>query len=179
MGERRLVVDHLRVKYEGLFDLFELYKLIDSWLREKAFDKREVRNQEHVRQDGKYVELVLMPWKKISDYARHVVRMEIRAFKLKEVIVTMDGRKVKMNKARLDIIIDAYLDTDYEGRYETKPFYFFIRTIFDKFVYRTYSTQFEELLVENVSQLHSTIKSFLNLYGHTFGVMQVPEMTKL
>ena len=179
MAERRLVIDHLRVKYEGLFDMFELYKLIDSWFREKAFDKRELRNQEHVRQDGKYVELVLMPWKKISDYARHVVRMEIRAFKLKEVVVTVDNRKVKMNKAKLDIIIDAYLDTDYDGRHESKPLYFFLRTIFDKFVYRTYSTQFEELLVENVSQLHATIKSFLNLYSHTFGAMQIPEMTKL
>ena len=61
MAERRLVVDHLRLKYEGLFNATELYKLIDKWLNEKAYDKRELRNQENVRPDGKYVELILMP----------------------------------------------------------------------------------------------------------------------
>ncbi len=179
MAERRLVVDHLRVKYEGLFDMFELYKLIDSWLRDKAFDKRELRNMEIVKPDGKYVELVLMPWKKISDYARHVMRIEIRAHRLKEVVVERDGRQVKMNQGKIDIIMDGYLDMDYEDRWEQKPFYFFMRTLFDKYIYRTYSTQFEELLVENVSQLHTIIKSFLNLYRYEFGVMVVPEMSKL
>ena len=179
MSERRLVVDHLRIKYEGLFNAEELYRLIDKWLNEKAFDKRELRNQEHVKPDGKYVELILMPWKKITDYARHVFRIEIRMHHLKEVTVERDGRRFKMNQAKLDIIMDGYLDTDYEDRWENKPFYFFMRTLFDKFIYRTYSTQFEELLVENMMQLHQTIKAFLNLYRYEFGVMVVPEMSKL
>src|SRR3989344_3179423 len=179
MSERRLVVDHLRIKYEGLFNATELYKLIDKWLNEKAFDKRELRNQEHVKPDGKYVELVLMPWKKISDYARHVIRLEIRVFNLKDVVIERDGQRVKMNQGRMDILMDAYLDTDYEDRWEQKPFYFFMRTLFDKFIYRTYSTQFEELLVENVTQLHTVMKSFLNLYRYEFGLMQRPEMGKL
>ena len=179
MAERRLVVDHMRLKYQGMFDLFEFYKLIDNWFREKAFDKRELRNQEIVRPDGKYVELILMPWKKISDYARHVIRIELRVFKLKEVVVERDGNRVKMNEGKVDIILDGYLDTDYEDRWEQKPFYFFMRTLFDKFVYRTYSTQYEELLVENVSQLHTLMKSFLNLYKYEFGTMQLPEMSRL
>lgn len=179
MAERRLVVDHLRLKYEGLFNATELYKLIDKWLNEKAYDKRELRNEEHVKPDGKYVELILMPWKKISDYARHVIRIEIRMHKLKEVVVERDGQRVRMNQGRVDMIFDGYLDTDYEDRWEQKPFYFFMRTLFDKFIYRTYSTQFEELLVENISQLHTLIKSFLNLYRHEFGVMQKPEIHKL
>jgi hypothetical protein len=179
MAERRLVVDHMRVKYDGLYNVQELYELIDRWFKEKAFDKRELRNQEHVRSTGKYVELVLFPWKKITDYARHAIRMEIKMLNVKDVIVERDGRRIKMQQGKVDIIIDGYLDTDYEDRWEQKPFYFFMRTLFDKFIYRTYSTQFEELLVENCGQLHQAIKSFLNLYRYEFGVMTVPEMTKL
>jgi len=100
MAERRLVVDHMRLKYEGLFNASELYKLIDTWFREKAFDRRELRNEEQVRPEGKYIELVLMPWKKISDYARHVIRLEIRMHNLKEVVVERDGHRVKMNQGR-------------------------------------------------------------------------------
>ena len=77
------------------------------------------------------------------------------------------------------MVMDGYLDTDYEDRWESKPFYFFIRTLFDKFVYRTYSTQYEELLVENCLQLHSTMKAFLNLYQYEYGLMRRPEQLKM
>lgn len=179
MAERRLVVDHLKLNYSGLFNVHELYMLIDSYLREKGFDKRESKNQEHVGPEGKYVNLVLQPWKKITDYARHVIKIEIKMNHLKEVVVEHDGRKHKMQNGEVTITFDGYLDTDYEDRWEQKPFYFFLRTLFDKWVYRTYSTEYEELLVENVSQLHQSIKSFLNLYRYSFGTQKRPELWKL
>jgi hypothetical protein len=179
MAERRLVVDHMKLNYEGLFNVHELYMLIDRWLREKGFDKRELKNQEHVKPDGKYVELELAPWKKITDYARHVIKISIRMNRLKEVVVEHDGRHYKMMNGAVTMSFDGYLDTDYEDRWEQKPFYFFLRTLFDKWIYRTYSTEYEELLVENVTQLQQTIKSFLNLYRYSFGAQTRPEMWKL
>ena len=179
MAERRLVIDHMKVSYEGLFDLHEFYSLINQWLKDKGFDLREQRNQEHVRPGGKYIELELLPWKKITDYARHVIRINIRIRNLKDVVVEQDNIRANLNRGKISVVMDGYLDTDYEDRWENKPFYFFMRTLFDKFIYRTYSTQFEELLVENMMQLHQTIKAFLNLYRYEFGVMVVPEMSKL
>ncbi|MBN2454748.1 hypothetical protein JXB11_04340 [Candidatus Woesearchaeota archaeon] len=179
MAERRLVVDNLKLSYEGIFNVGELYQLIDRWFREKGFDKREVRNQEHVQPEGKYIELELQPWKRITDYARHVIRVDIRMFRVKDVVVEQEGKRHKMQSGKVNIVFDGYLDTDYEDRWEQKPFYFFLRTLFDKFVYRTYSAEFEDLLVENVTQLQQTIKSFLNLYRHSFGVHRKPELWKL
>ena len=179
MAERRLVVDHMKLVYEGLFDLHELYSLINQWLKDKGFDTREQRNQEHVKAGGKFIELELLPWKKITDYARHVIRVNVRIRNLKDVVVEEDEKHVKLNKASVNITMDGYLDTDYEGRWESKPFYFFIRTLFDKYVYRTYSTQYEELLVENCLQLHGTIKAFLNMYQYQYGMMRRTEMNKL
>jgi hypothetical protein len=179
MAERRLVVDHLKLSYEGLFNIHELYNLIDRWFREKGFDKRERRNQEIVRPNGRYIELLLEPWKKITDYARHIIRVEIRMLNIKDVVVEQDGKHHNMQSGKVNITFDGYLDTDYEDRWEQKPFYFFIRTLFDKFVYRTYSAQFEDLLAENVAQLHQAIKSFLNLYRYSFGVSRRPELWKM
>ena len=31
MGERKLVIDHLKFSYEGLFNVSEFYALISSW----------------------------------------------------------------------------------------------------------------------------------------------------
>jgi hypothetical protein len=180
MSERRLVVDHMKLVYDGVFDLKEFYNLIYQWLKDKGFDTREQKNQEHVKEGSKYIELELLPWKKITDYARHVIKIVIRIRNMKDTVVEeQDGKRLNMQKANVSITIDGYLDTDYEGRWESKPFYFFIRTFFDKYIYRTYSLQYEELLVENVLQLHSTIKSFLNLFQYEYGAMVRPDMTKL
>ena len=179
MAERRLVIDHMKLSYEGLFDLHELYSLINQWLKDKGFDLREARNQEHVKPGGKFIELELLPWKKITDYARHVIRVNIKVLNLKDAVIEEDQKRVKLNTGMINIVMDGYLDTDYEDRWESRPFYFFIRTLFDKFIYRTYSTQYEELLVENVLQLHSTIKAFLNLYQYEYGAMRRPEQLKM
>jgi hypothetical protein len=179
MAERRLVVDHMKLSYEGLFSVHELYTLIDRWFREKGFDKREMRNQEHVKPDGKYIELELQPWKKITDYARHVIKVNITMLRIKDVVVEQEGKRHKLQSGRVNITFDGYLDTDYEDRWEQKPFYFFLRTLFDKFVYRTYSAEFEDLLVENVTQLQQAIKSFLNLYRYSFGAQRRPGLWKL
>lgn len=179
MSERRLVIDHMTLSYEGLFDLHELYSLINQWLKDKGFDLREQRNQEQVRPNGKSIEVEMLPWKKITDYARHVIRVNIKVLNMKDAVVEEDNKRVKLNKGTIRIVMDGYLDTDYEDRWESKPFYFFIRTLFDKFVYRTYSTQYEELLVENCLQLHSTIKAFLNLYQYEYGLMRRPEQLKM
>ncbi|MCP3683956.1 MAG: hypothetical protein GY861_14830 [bacterium] len=170
MSERKLVVDHLKLTYDGLFNITMLYRTIDNWFMENGFDKREVRNQEHLKPDGKYIEIELQPWKKITDYARHVIKVQIKMLRIQDVEVEQDGLKVKVQKGRVNIIFDSYLDTDYEGRWEMKPFYFFLRTVFDKFVYRTYTSQFEDLLVEKTSNLFATIKAFLNLHKYEFGV---------
>lgn len=166
MSEKKLVVDHAGLSYEGLFDIHEFYMLIDKWLREKGFDKREVRNIEQVTPQGKYVELELQPWKKISDYAKHIIRMEIRIMGIKDVEIKKNKHQIRLQKAKINIIFDGYLETDYEHRWESQPVYLFLRTLFDKFVYSTYSKKFEDMLVEQVNDLKAQMKSFLNLYKY-------------
>ena len=53
MGERRLVVDQLKLSYEGLFNAAELYTVLSSWFFEKGWDWMETMNQEAVTADGK------------------------------------------------------------------------------------------------------------------------------
>jgi len=166
MSEKKQVVDNLRLSYEGLFSVSDLYMLIDQFFREKGFDKREIRNQEHVKAGSRYIDLVLMPWKKITDYANHVVRVEIVMRNVKDVEVEKDGHKIKLNKGRVAMRLDAFLETDYEHRWEQRPIYFFIRTLFDKFVYSTYTERFEAQLIETTKQLNSEVKAFLNLHRY-------------
>mgnify|MGYP006277593335 CR=1 FL=1 len=164
MAEREFIVDKQTIQYEGLFDFKELYKLIDTFFEDRNYDKREKKNIEVVKPEGKYVEIELEPWKKETDYFKNVVHIRIIIRDMTEVEIERDKIKKKLNQGKLRIIIDAMLDTDYEHRWETKPLFFFIRTLFNKYIYRPFTMQYRGKCGQDVAQLVSQIKSYLNIY---------------
>ena len=46
MADRRIVVDSLQLKYQGLVNVNEFYRIMDKWFREKGYDKYEKRTSE-------------------------------------------------------------------------------------------------------------------------------------
>lgn len=180
MAERRIAVDHLKLSYSGLFDSKEFYEMIDRWFLEKGFDKREMVNQEHFNKDGtRYLEVEMQPWKKTTDYFRHVIKVKIRVLHMHDVQVEHDGKPIKLQQGQLNIAIDGYFESDYEDRWEAIPLFFLLRTLYDKLFYRDISNEQEEVLVHSITQLHSNMKRFLNLYQQEFGVMRRPNINTL
>lgn len=163
MPERRIVVDELKLEYEGLFDVKEFFNLIENFFFDRKYDKREIKNVESVTPNGKNIEVVLMPWKTISDYAKYEIKLRIWIKNMKNVDVVKDDTKLKLQQGKIIIILDGYLTTDVEGRWESKPWFFFLRTIFDKYIYRPHTSKWEEGVIQHVKELHTELKSFLNL----------------
>ena len=87
MAEREVLVDKMRMTYEGLFSILDIYKLMDEWFEEKGYDKREAKNIESVFPEGKYVEIVVEPWKKLTEYAKSVIKVRMIFSDIKEVEV--------------------------------------------------------------------------------------------
>ncbi len=163
MSERRIVVDTLRLNYQGLFNLNELYLVIDKWFRERGWDKYERKNYEQVFKDGRQIEIEIEPWKKTSDYARAAIKINMIFTGIKDVVVKRDGYNVKMNQGKLLMTFMGYLDTDYEDRWESKAFLFFLRTLFDMYVYKIHTNKFESYVADETTHLYNTIKSYLNM----------------
>ena len=166
MVETEVVVDQLRLTYEGLFSVKEVYKMMAEWLEEKGYDQKEVKNIESVTPDGKYIEIEIQPWKKFTDYIKSMIRVRMVFSEIKEVEVEKDGVKVKLNQGKAHFVIDGYLQTDYESRWEEKPMFILVRTLFDKYFYQPFMTGYRGHLKENVMDLHGRLKGFLNLYRY-------------
>ena len=174
MSEKKIVVDKLRLTYEGLFSIQDLYKLIDVWFREKGYDKKERIAHERVTPEGKYIEIEIEPWKKYTDYVKSEVKIRMIFSDIREVEVEQEGVKIILNQGKIQMVFDGYLTTDYEHRWEQKPLFFFLRTVFDKYIYRIYTEKYEHHVIEDVNQVHSQIKSFLNLYRYGAEVVTEP-----
>jgi len=123
-------------------------------------------NYEEVNPDGKSIYVQKEPYRKISDYLKYIVRCEIQCDKVKEVDVEKDGKTVRLNQGDCTVMITGYFVTDYDERWTSNPVYYFLRALFDKYVWRVHVNKGEGGLVEECNHLADQIRSFLNLYRY-------------
>ncbi len=163
MTERRLVVETERVAYEGIFNVKELYSTVESLLKDKGYFVTEKNVQETVLKSGKNIERELVAEKKLSDYAKSRIGVRIKLSNVKEVKLKKDNKTRLMNQGNTVVVVGAFLETDYEKKWSSTERYF-LRTIFEKFLYGSEVSKFEGVIKQDVSHLKDNIKAFLNLY---------------
>lgn len=168
MPDKRLIIDQLKLSYEGLFNASELYRLIDSWFYEKGWDKVEKMNQEMLTPEGKQIRILMEPYKNITDYFKLVIRIKITLTDVKDVEVEKDGELLRLNQGLVRFIFDGYVITDRKALWESTPFLWFMRTIFDRYVFKQQSGRAERWLRSDLDDLHTKIKTFLNTTQYTY-----------
>jgi hypothetical protein len=164
MAEREPLVEKDKVVYEGPFDLKQLYKLIDEWARTKAYLKVERKHTEVSGPKGKTITYVFEFSKKLSDYAKSIIRLGFQVTNLTKEALEHAEDIHEYDMAKVDLTFDAILETDYEGRWEGRPVQFFIRTLFDRYVYRGLLAGYEKAIRADMEDLKENTKAFLNLF---------------
>jgi len=164
MVEKKFVVDGMRLSYNGPFDITDFYKTVEEWIRAKGKEKEIKRELEQVEPQGKKIEWFIEIWEQVADYAKPIVRMRALIDNLKEVKVKKGKFQKTLNQGDVLIIFDGILETDIEGRWQQKPLFYFIRAVFDKFVYKLYTNRFEDKLAADVNELHKVLTDFFNAY---------------
>ncbi len=169
MAERRLVIDRLKLSYEGLFNAAELYNVISSWFFEKGWDWNEKYNKEMVTAQGKQIQILLEPWKSASDYYKLVIHMKITMVDVKEVELKKGNKPVRMDHGVIRMIIDGYVVSDRNNQWTGNTFGWFIALILEKYFYRNHLQRFETWLKGDVEDIHDKIKRYLNMVKYNYG----------
>ena len=164
-SQRTYLVDKHRFKFEGLFIIQDLYKLIDEYVEEKGYDKCELKNAEVVRNDGvRFIELLIEPWKKITDYARSRFKMRMIIEDAREVEIKKNGLKVQAHHGKILFTFDVYVETEYEKRWSSKSSFAVIRVLFDRFFFKEYTKKYSAEVLDDYNMLVYQIKAYLNIH---------------
>ncbi|MBW2976463.1 hypothetical protein KY347_03380 [Candidatus Woesearchaeota archaeon] len=174
MSELRLVVDHLRLNYNGPFNANDLFKHITAFLKERGWDLKTEKEFEQNTETGKHMEWQIKPWKRITDYVRYWPKIRILVYNYHKVDAVVDRKRVKVGNGRVIIYIDGYLELDETQRWEGLPIFQFLRSIYNNFVYKAYTERFEQRLSSDMHHLYHTIEQFFNMYRHYKVVSKVP-----
>jgi hypothetical protein len=155
-----------KVKYDGLLDFKEFYKFCYQWLVEEAgLDVIENKYAEKISGDSKNIKVEWTGSKKVTDYFKFQVEAKFEVLNLVNVEITQDGKKVKMNKASVEIGVKGTLLRDYEGKFEKTSTQKFMRGIYEKWVIYSRIKEYEGKLIEDCNEFLSQAKAFLDLEG--------------
>ncbi len=168
MAERNLIIDHLKLSYDGLFNAAELYKVISSFFFEKGWDWYEKFNQEIVTSTGKQVKLLLEPWKSVTDFYKIAAAIKVHLTDLKDVEVEHQGQTLHLNQGQVHITFDGYVITDRHGVWTNRPFYWFLTIIAQKYFFRNHFARMETWIKSDIDDLHGRIKTYLNTCKYTY-----------
>ncbi|MBU1004703.1 MAG: hypothetical protein KJ561_02635 [Nanoarchaeota archaeon] len=157
-------MDGLKLAYSGPFEITEFYKVIDEWITKKGKEKEIKKKSEHVEPKGKKIEYLIEVWGDVSNYSRSVVRLDARLTDLKEISVKKQNKKKLLNTGNVLLIFDGILEEEKKGKWQQKPLFYFMRAVFDKFVWKFYTNKFEDKIAADVNDLYETLNDFFSKY---------------
>jgi len=156
----------LKLTYEGLFSVYELYEQFHMWFEKKGYHKKERWNKEIVKPSGRTIEFVWDPWRVVSSTMNFVIQVRGKLTDVKEVEVEVGHHKTMLNQGKVDIEFACYMNSDLEGRWEQKDYHFFMRLVYNKFIRRPVRNQWRADITNDLYDLHSNLKAFLSLYRY-------------
>lgn len=166
MVERLVLVNHQKMNYEGIFSLQEIYSVIDKLIKNNSYTKREITNTEVVKKDGRFITIIIEPWRRLSDYAKSVITIKMVFENIKDVEIKKEGIQTKVNQGEATIIFNACLETDFEHRWENTPGFFFVRVLFDKYIFKPFTTDYQSMVMKDFKMFANEIRATLNLHKY-------------
>lgn len=152
-----------QINYEGIFSVRELFKLIDTFFRKKGYEKAVDNDTEKIHPNGKTINLKLRPFKEEKGGAKREVVIFLKISELIDLHKEIDGVKVTLNKGKVNVTIDALFFPNVRGKWEARAEYMFIRTIFDKLLFKSATKDYEGMVKADAIELKNELHSFLNL----------------
>ncbi len=147
----------LKVAQEATFDMQQLYKLGRAWFDKHGYDFYEKEYISSQKEEAKNASIKWEADKKVDDYIKFHIEARVKFKNLREV----QGKKRMMNTGEVSFSIEAYIEMDYEARWEKGFMSKFIRGVYDTFVIRGKIEKDKQRLDREAKEFFHEIRTFL------------------
>lgn len=164
MAQKTEIINE-KLEHAGIFDFSAFYGYAHSWLKDRRYGVTEEKYSEEVTGNSRNIVVEWKISKSVSDYFGIEGKVKIKADKLTNVKVEIDGEKKDMNKGKLTVEIKGILIKDPENKWEGSPFARFARGFYNKFIVPERIENMEGQVEELVTSLKEDLKAYLELVG--------------
>jgi hypothetical protein len=155
------------VKYAGIFSFADFYNFCYSWVKEEIGMGflSEAKYEEKLKGDAKEITIEWEGKKELTDFFRFDIKVSFEIKNLKNVEITQEGRKVKMNEGSVKLSTKGILVRDYKGKFEMSAFNKFLRSIYEKWVIPARIEEFKDKIARDCDEFLNQAKAYLDLEG--------------
>jgi hypothetical protein len=154
-----------KIKQKGFWNFTDLYNFCYMWLKDEGYNVSENEYTEKLVGNGKELVIKWEAKKKVSDYFLNMIEVKWRILGMQDAEVEKEGKKEKTNKGEVGFEITGTLLRDWEERWERNPSYKFFRGIYDKYIIKSTTEQYEDRLEAKCVSFVEQIKAFLQIEG--------------
>lgn len=155
-----------KIKYGGIFLFKDFYRFCYDWLTDETnLLVSEDKYAEKLDGDSKNIDIQWTATRKVTDYFKFELKVTFRILGLTNVEISQNNTKIKTNKGSVEIKVKGTLIKDWQGKFETRAFRKFLRSIYEKWVIPSRIEQFEEKLIGDSNEFLSQAKAYLDLEG--------------
>jgi hypothetical protein len=167
MIKESVLVPTVKVDWKGTFDYRLLYSKIKDWLVVEGFDKpTETMYVQKNTQKGKNIEVLWKTQTDEQDYFLMKVGIKFYCTDLEDVeVTTPEGKKMKLNKGKISVQINADFVIDAEDRWkDNKGKETVKQKLYEKYFFGDNIEAQKIEFYEKTMDLIDEIKNFFNLY---------------
>ncbi len=163
MAEYTLVQPTKTIQYKGYLHFRELWSHLRVIIERNGYDYLEKDHNEIVHENGKDIHIHFDSDRRMSDYVKIRMRLVCTVKDLKNVTTILDEKEVQTQEADFTLTAEAYVVSDFEGRWQNKATLFFLRVIGEKFFLQREMKKFDQLAKKDVANVLNETKKYLNL----------------
>ncbi|MBD3310503.1 hypothetical protein GF351_04745 [Candidatus Woesearchaeota archaeon] len=125
----------LIVKYNGIFDFDEMYHVLQNWIKDQGFWFEERTYKAKVPSAaGAEHDIIWDGWRKVTPYVKYWIYVKWKLWDLKELEVVKDGKKKKLYKSRVRLVIHGKVELDWTKRFGGSKFAQALAEFYNKFI---------------------------------------------
>ena len=154
-----------KAEHRGIFDFPAFYAYANATLTDWGYSVVEEKYSEKVSGNSREITVEWKATRGLSDYFKIEVFIRFVLRGLTDVEVEMEGKKKKMNQGTIEAEIKGSLIRDPESKWESTPFYRFLKDLYVKYVIPARIDTAQDEVRSDVQTYKEQLKSFLALSG--------------
>lgn len=151
------------IKYVGIFDMNDLMRTMRSWIVNQGYEFHEKSVKHKVPTPiGAEQEFGWWGWRKVNSYVKYHIDMYTKYWRLHDVEVVREGKKQKLQHARIQIEITGRCELDWTNRFGGSAFLQALADFYNNYIIRKdIDLVYTDQLYYRLYKLQQTIKKVL------------------
>lgn len=161
--EKIPVTSEKKYSYEGLFEINETYLHLKDYLgNAKYYSDVSEKDYDEKNVDGSRKIMSKIEAEKLyNDYFKIIIKYEL-LMEGKDVEIKTEHKTIKLTKGKAQIIVNAYLEPDWQHGRDKNALHQFLGKIYDKFIGHDEQSKVMEIAAGDVSDLMQKFKMHMN-----------------